>query len=200
MMTRCCVNLTTVFFIGKRLCGTNKKAVWSCLLVFDKPKKRERAHHTFPHSPHTHTHTHNDYNIDDGNKISSPVLFLFRAAAAALVVVFIFSVILHERLRCDEKRTSHRLARWSQHARRNEQFKTVDRGFELGPESVFISQLSEQRRGETFGGFRRTESDAVDGRWWTNRTRFRYSDVFWDVHTEKVRRSFREDWRPVRGV
>ena len=45
------------------------------------------------------------------NKISSPVLFLFRAAAAALVVVFIFSVILHERLRCDEKRTSHRLAR-----------------------------------------------------------------------------------------
>ena len=54
MMTRCCVNLTTVFFIGKRLCGTNKKAVWSCLLVFDKPKKRERAHQ-FPHSPHTHT-------------------------------------------------------------------------------------------------------------------------------------------------
>ena len=53
MMTRCCVNLTTVFFIGKRLCGTNKKAVWSCLLVFDEPKKRERAHQ-FPHSPHTH--------------------------------------------------------------------------------------------------------------------------------------------------
>ena len=88
---------------------TRKQFGVVCLFSINQKKEKELITH-FP-TLHTHTHTHNDDNIDDGNKISSPVLFLFRAAAAALVVVFIFSVILHERLRCDEKRTSHRLAR-----------------------------------------------------------------------------------------
>jgi len=115
MMTRCCVDLTTVFNRGKRL--WNKQEI--VCLFSSKAKKREKE---LINSPTLHRHTHNDErenetnfykedNIDDGNKTSSPVLFLFRAAAAALVVVFIFSVILHERLRCDRERAFNRLAR-----------------------------------------------------------------------------------------
>ena len=54
----------------------------------------------------------------------------------------------------------------SGYRRRNEQFKTMDRSVELELASVFISQILEQRRGKTFGGFRRTESGYVHRGWW----------------------------------